>query len=131
MTSLATKNKPIAKRRLTRWFGEFDWRNDYSRANQYWRFETEEELLASMSAKHRQNYLDYRAIRRAKWEASKRYQRCLRITRIRLKKLEKEKQSLLNKRYKKLKLDDGMIPAEAVASIHMAIFLNEVTKESK
>lgn len=115
------------KRDDFRWFGLFDWRHDFTRSNKYWRYESEEEFLNSICAKHRENYLKGRVKKEANWKLTKRYQRHLRMTLIKLKKIEDAKNKALRKRYITKKLDNTVIPAELFALMEV-VHISELEK---
>ena len=119
----------------SRLWGEFDWRRDYSYGGKRTdRFETEEDYINSLSFKHRQNYLETRAKRKAMWEQNIWYQRSLRITKIMLEKLNKQRLKMLRNRYRPKKLSDVEIPAEANVLIALACYKHneeEICKKKK
>lgn len=121
-----TTTRPKRKSKLTyqrQPFGEFDWRTTFAFSNKYYRFDTEQDYLDSLSDTHKKNYLENRAKRVAKWETHKMRQRALRVTKKRMDTEDRKLRELKAKRFKAMSLNNTEIPAEVIALITINCYL--------
>lgn len=99
-------------------WGRFNPLKDWSKHNKYYRFQTEEELLASLTSSQRAYYLLKRDVREAAWYAGKMYQHSLKMTLKTLRveeRKERKRLALRKKRYYNTSIAQIEIPAEMSA----------------
>jgi hypothetical protein len=132
---IESMSREVRKRRKvkgsTRLWGVFDWRYDFSgghkgRMNAA---ATEEEYIAGLVPNKQRAYMKKRAERYEKWINGIYYQLSLRRTQALLKRLNKDKEKLLQRRFKDVKMNDVVVPAEAAALMALAVLNTDATTE--